>query len=268
MNKIYYLIISTILINIFGTGLLNAQILVTDRPDQTESSVTVPKGSLQWESGFWFEKDSKSLISVDQQVNSTGFNSSLLRYGITQKIELRLGVNVVNTHVLYNRMGLLETITLNTDLEPVYTGLKIKLVDESGFIPELAILGHFSIPKLSTQKDVNIESDITLAASYTLNQSLGLGINMGSHWSGNGIEYQDWFYSAVLSISHGEKLSSFWEVYSWDYELIGGKDIRADAGITYLLESNFQLDLSTGLGLSEYNPDFFISGGFSWRIPQ
>lgn len=247
---------------------LHAQELVTDRPDQTESSVTVPKGSLQWESGFWFEKDTKSMNYLNSQIHSLGINSSLLRYGIFEKIELRLGANLARTHVLDYQSSTLETISLNTNLEPIYTGLKIKLLDESGIIPELAILGHISIPGLSTIKESNITSDITLAASYTLTESIGFGFNMGSHWSGYGVDYQDWFYAAVLGISHGAKLSSYWEVYGWDYAIIGGKDVRVDAGITHLLKPNLQLDFSGGIGLSQYNPDFFISCGFSWRIPE
>lgn len=247
-----------------------SQDLITDRPDQTESSVTVPKGSLQWESGFWFEKDTKSMNPTNSQIQSLGFNSSLLRYGIFKNIELRFGYNLVQSRILSDISGQWESVSTSTDLEPMYAGAKIKLLNESGIIPELAILGHFSIPRLSTITDSDIASDITLSGSYTLTNSIGFGFNMGSHWSGFGIEYRDWFYSAVLGISHGEKLSSYWEVYGWNYAiaLIEGKDVRLDSGITYLLKPNLQLDLSGGIGLSDISPDYFINIGFSWRIPE
>lgn len=45
-------------------------------------------------------------------------------------------------------------------------------------------------------------------------------------------------------------------------------DHRADAGLTFLLADNFQLDASGGIGLTKYSPDYFISFGFSWRIPD
>ena len=35
-----------------GCGVLRAQTINTDRPDQTESSAVVPAGSFQWECGF------------------------------------------------------------------------------------------------------------------------------------------------------------------------------------------------------------------------
>lgn len=45
-------------------------------------------------------------------------------------------------------------------------------------------------------------------------------------------------------------------------------DLRADFGFTYLVRPNLQLDLSSGLGFSKISPDFFISTGLSWRIPD
>jgi hypothetical protein len=41
-----------------------------------------------------------------------------------------------------------------------------------------------------------------------------------------------------------------------------------DAGFTYALRPNFQLDISGGLGLNDAAIDNFISCGLSWRIPQ
>ncbi len=245
-----------------------SQDLVTDRPDQTESSVTVPKGTLQWESGFGFENDTKSLSTENRKIQSLGLNSSLFRYGILEKVELRLGSDIVRKSVSQNDMGLWLPISTSADLEPIYMGLKIKLLDEKGFIPEIAILGHLSIPLLSTTDDKDIIPDLTLAGSYTLTQSMGFGFNIGSHWSGFGTGNPDIFYSAVLGVSHGEKLSSYWEIYGWDVAWEEKNDVRADAGLTYLVRPNLQLDFSGGIGLSDISPDFFLNLGFSWRIPE
>ena len=245
-----------------------SQDLVTDRPDQTESSVTVPKGTLQWESGYWFEKDTKSLSTTNKRIQSLGFNSTLLRYGIFEKIELRLGSDIVKKSVSQDDMGLWLPSSTATNLEPMYLGFKINLLDEKGIIPEIAILGHLSIPMLSTTDEEDIAPDLTLSGSYTLSQSMGFGFNIGSHWSGFGTGYPDIFYSAVLGISHGEKLGSYWEIYGWEYADLEQSDLRADAGLTYLVKSNLQLDFSGGIGLSEMSPDFFVNLGFSWRIPE
>src|SRR6187402_162399 len=60
--------------------------LVTDRPDQTEAPVLVPKGGLQVETGFIYEKDRVGDVST---VNYT-YNTTLVKYGVNEFLELRL----------------------------------------------------------------------------------------------------------------------------------------------------------------------------------
>ena len=62
--------------------------LITGRPDQTESSIIVPHKSLQIETGFVLENDETDLV------NQTAFtyNTTLLRYGLFENFELRLGL--------------------------------------------------------------------------------------------------------------------------------------------------------------------------------
>ena len=54
--------------------------LVTDRPDATESSVTVGDGTLQIETGFIFEDYTSSSIDYTQQ--DFHIATTLFRYGI------------------------------------------------------------------------------------------------------------------------------------------------------------------------------------------
>jgi hypothetical protein len=35
-----------------------------------------------------------------------------------------------------------------------------------------------------------------------------------------------------------------------------------------MLNKNFQLDVSGGIGLSDISPDYFVSFGLSYRIPE
>jgi hypothetical protein len=45
-------------------------------------------------------------------------------------------------------------------------------------------------------------------------------------------------------------------------------DNRFNGGFTYLFTKNVQADISGGLGLSTYPPDYFIGGGLSIRFPR
>jgi hypothetical protein len=64
-----------------------------------------------------------------------------------------------------------------------------------------------------------------------------------------------------------DPINAFVEVYGWlpENEL---PDHRFNGGFTFLVRRNLQLDVSGGIGLSEISPDWFVSGGLSWRIPR
>ncbi len=61
--------------------------LITDRPDQTESSCSVRKNALQIETGFVYENFKRDDVKFD----NWGIATTLLRYGVLDNFELRLG---------------------------------------------------------------------------------------------------------------------------------------------------------------------------------
>ncbi|WP_209319853.1 transporter [Ancylomarina longa] len=63
-----------------------------------------------------------------------------------------------------------------------------------------------------------------------------------------------------------EKLNAFAELYGF-LPGKGKNDHRWDGGLTYEVNENLQLDISTGIGLSKVSPDFFPSLGLSIRMP-
>ena len=85
MKKIYLLIF--LLITIAAGAQNEIPKLITDRPDQTESSAVVPLLSWQIETGFVLENFENSFLM--QQ--SYAYNTTLLRYGLLKNFELRLG---------------------------------------------------------------------------------------------------------------------------------------------------------------------------------
>lgn len=73
-------------------GQVDVPDLITDRPDQTESSTTVPLKALQIETGFILEND------ISGNINHTGYtlNTTLLRYGLFENFEVRLGLEYLS----------------------------------------------------------------------------------------------------------------------------------------------------------------------------
>lgn len=73
----------SIIVLLFSITIFSQQI-VTDRPDQTESSPTVAQGSIQIELGMITQ------TSEDNRVKLLAGPSTLIRYGISDKVELRI----------------------------------------------------------------------------------------------------------------------------------------------------------------------------------
>ena len=141
--------------------------LVTDRPDQTESSVLVAPGYVQIETGVAF---------TDEGRESRGYEvmGTLIRAGLTKRLELRLGFG-----------GWVRELEEpgNSGLADTELGLKLYLWEERGLRPEAALLGHVSLPSgeegHSTERP---DPSFRLAFSHTLSERVGLGYNIGVSW--------------------------------------------------------------------------------------
>lgn len=231
--------------------------MVTDRPDQTESASVITHKGFQIESGFLFER-------YDSSTSNTTYNSTLVRYGLLENVELRLGVAYLGTNVSldggsFDRSG----------LAPVTVGAKLFLREEGDGLPQLAFLTTLTIPNTGSTvfESENLGADIRINGEYSLNEAMSFGANLGVAWSG--VETEDYavgIYTAVIGMSLSEKLGAFAELYGF-LPKEGKNDHRWDAGLTYAVNEDFQLDFSTGIGLSKVSPDFFISLGLSIRMP-
>ncbi len=226
-----------------------SQDLVTDRPDQTESSVTVPFGSLQIETGMLFGSFGKSM----SKTNSILIPTTLFRYGITKGVELRF----VNQFERIKNNGMTHYGMNDFEL-----GAKIQVLKDQNKNTEIAFLTHLTIPIGSkTLTNDKYGSVNKLAISHAINDKMGIGYNVGyNYWGeGNG----DFTYSLALGISVTDKIGIFFEPYG---EIIEFKDFQAyfDTGMTYLISDNFQLDFSLGNGINHKMS--YLSFGLSWRI--
>jgi len=75
--------------NLFGQSLTAIQL---DRPDQTECPFITPKKHIQIENGFTFE-------TIDQSQISFSYPSTLWKYGVNEKFELRLITELVSENI-------------------------------------------------------------------------------------------------------------------------------------------------------------------------
>ncbi|MBT8375533.1 MAG: transporter [Bacteroidia bacterium] len=234
------------------------QPLVTDRPDATEASSTVGKGILQFETGGQYESFEKNNIKSEDYT----FNTMLIRYGILDNLELRLGWDFVEGVTKVNG-NTLDNVT--SGFSPLLLGMKLDITEENGAMPEIALIGHV-FPVFSASADYRPEYtgvDFRFSLSHTLSERSSLGYNIGAQW-GNDSPEAAAIYTLAYGYSISEKLGLYAELYG-DLPEDSSANHYWDAGITYLVNNDLQLDTYVGTSITE-GQDFLLGLGFSYRV--
>ncbi|MFZ5941547.1 MAG: transporter [Bacteroidota bacterium] len=234
--------------------------LITDRPDQTESPTVVPRGAFQIETGFLMANCNDDTI----EKKSFAFNTTLLRYGLMDNFELRLGMDYLGEKMSFTDV---DTTSSSSGPGPVYAGFKVRIAERDGWKPEIAFLGGLVLPFTAKECFRPRYSAVSFRFSFAhaLSDKLSLGYNLGAEWAGE-TAVPGYFYTIVTGFDLSEKWGLFAEAFGVFPEE-GETEHVFDAGLTCLIAPNLQFDISGGIGLNEFAPDHFLSLGLSLRLP-
>ncbi|GAB3713637.1 transporter [Flavobacterium koreense] len=221
-----------------------------DRPDQTETPALVPKGMFQVETGFTFQKN-------DALSKSLGLPSTLWKYGVNDNFELRLITEFLSEEINNKKLK---------GFTPVYVGFKVKLADENGIIPKTSFVGHISLPNAASKefKTEFFAPEFRFVMQHTLSEKISFSYNLGTEWDGFSAE-PTFIYTNAIGYSISDKLGSYIEIFGFIPQKEKSNH-SIDGGITYLINHNFMLDLSSGIGISKNAPKNYFAFGFSFRI--
>ena len=235
--------------------------VVTDRPTQSEAPDVVPVGTLLLEAGLLYEVDETDPV-MTTRLTAPGL---LIRYGLLDYLELRMGMNYMGTRIEYKTLGYDEKFD---GFAPLSAGCKIFISRQKKLLPQLAFSGSLIFPGTASNpyEIDHLAASMRLAGSWTVTPVLSIGTNLGIQWDGF-VPEGTGFYSLVAGISVYKGLGCFAEFYGYLPE----RDVPShlfDAGFTYLLKNNLQFDISGGFGLTPGAPDYFVGTGVSWRVPR
>ncbi|RMH21396.1 MAG: transporter [Acidobacteria bacterium] len=244
--------------------------LVTDRPDQTESSVVVPPGYVQIEAGWTFTRndDGGARLEVHE------LPGTLVRIGVAERVELRIGWSGLVFEELRGRD--LPFVLDQDGAGDAELGAKIYLGEERGARPEIALLVASSVPVGEDAFTTDaFDPSFRLSLAHTLSERLSLGYNLGMEWeTGAGDDGRERtlgsaIYTLALGIGLSERWGAFVELFGTaPTSAAGGPANSFDGGFTYLIRDNMQLDVAGGVGLSDAADDWFVGVGFSVRVPD
>lgn len=220
--------------------------IVTDRPGQNDSPVTIPRGSFQIETG--------SLVEITEQRRSWALNNTLFKYGLFQNLEVRL-ITELN-HIKSRPLG--EINTLGTG--DMLFGVKYQFLNGS---TSGGYLGHIIVPSGTPEvSNGNLGMNHHIAMNHQVTEWLSVTWNAG-------IEYfveDDLNGLFALSFGFGitDRIGYFTEIYG-DWPGFEGLNFYYDHGFTFLVKQNLQLDFSMGTGISDKSSYYAI--GASWYVP-
>ena len=257
--------IITIAIIVFISSSVFAQdappALVTDRPDQTESPLSVPVKSLQIETGIIFSKDRPSENNLQTEKESFEIASTLFRYGFTESLELRLSGGFISESI-----NVKDSTNNSNGIGGVKIGTKIHLFQENNIRPETAVIVDFGVPIGNIHfVSKKVIPGFLFTMGHTLSDFFSFSYNLGGVWPEDG--QFSFIYSAVFGMGISDKFGVFIEGYG--FKPLNIKNVfLLDTGMTYLILPNLQLDTSAGISISEAAADWFLNLGFSIRIPH
>ena len=230
--------------------------LVSDRPDFTESTVTMGRGEVQVEGGHTFTRVTSS------KENTTG--ELLVRIGLGSRAELRLepGSYTKLTSPLGDASG----------REDGGLGVKVRLHtppnDERSIVPAVALVLDSSLPTGSERFRQNrLQPEAKLASAWSLTDRIDLStnVNVARPRDENG-RYTELAASASFGFELTPRVSAYAEMYGFAPQVRGvGRTGYANSGFTLSVTPNVQLDLRGGIGLNGDAPDYFVGAGLVRR---
>ena len=215
MKKLIYIVLLFICSNNY------AQTIATDRPSAlTENASTLLDNGLQLETGILINSDFKEL-------DTSSIPNFLMRYGITNKIEIR-----IMNDLLYDELGQIS-------LGNWTLGTKIQLIKTDQYA--ISLLPSIEFDGFSGEFSTIIEQPINtkIVGSWALSSSLGLGYTLGYTLNDNILGY-----SLLISKSLNDNFTTFIELYGFNNE------INIDTGLAYLINEKLQFDTYFGTGLN------------------
>jgi hypothetical protein len=234
--------------------------LSTDRPDRTESPFTVPHGWFQVESDLasWGRID-----GVDERVTSASLFTLNMKYGLTRRIDLQV---VFSPWVDVEEEVAGSVIFNETNTGPLGLRAKINLAGNDTGGPAFALLPYVFVPTHGDAVFHRITYGIVTPLSLPLGDAAAFSAMVGV----TRIDNEDTWALASMSLGTAlfGNLAGFIELYTSrnSFETNAIDDATIDAGITYALGENWQLDTGIYRGLVDETEDWRVFLGASGRF--
>lgn len=225
--------------------------LHTDWPDQSEDVQLMKPGELQLENGFSVTRFATG--------NNAYITHHLIRYGLVNKLELRLIVEDGSQRDRYIE----ET---SQSAYPLAAGAKLAICKAHGIIPAITLSGYLKLPftSRSAQQTAYWSPSIAAAFENKLSKKMKLEYNIGLRQEAYSKDHA-WFSTTGLIYDVSGKIGLFAEHFA-QYQPGEQPQHNMNAGILYDFRKNMQLDIAAGTTILYDEPNRFVSIGFCYKL--
>jgi len=242
-------ILSIIVLLLVGLQLANAQTYSPDRPGIGNGSFITPKNMLGLEAGLDF--------TTDNFINQFSIGQLLLRYGVTEKLELRANLG--------------SYISQDVELtggDATYSGFTdISIGGKYNFVsgvdqPNVSALAQVSLPVGSDEfTSDEVVPTLAVLADHSLNEIWSISSNLGYNFGVGDLD-DSWLFTLTpgFTVPDNESLGGYFG-YAGMYYGDGFNQHWLEGGVTYGLKSGTQLDAN--LGYETEGEIFFIGLGIA-----
>lgn len=222
--------------------------IATDRPSVTESSVVVPRGGLQVESGLQ-ATDNAGQWTLD-------LPESFVRYGLLESTELRLAVP---NYFLHLPVGASSA----SGFGDLGVGMKQQLGPVAGF--NLAVIPFLTLPTGARAiSSGGYDPGLQLPWSRSLTSDWTVAGQLAAYWP---TEDGARNYTSELTLLIDRQLRVPWDAfieYVADIPQRGGSRQLLHVGTAYKLAPHHQIDFHAAAGLTHAAPRSFVGVGYSY----
>lgn len=236
----------------------------TDRPDKTESPYTVDAGRFQIESDLVvYTRDHEDGVTT-QSLDVLPFN---FKVGLTHDMD----VQFVYGSFSRVRVGAADFSDSEQGSGDLVIRVKRNLWGNDGGRTALGLMPFIKLPTNSLSSlNTEVEGGLIVPLAIELREGVGLGLMtevdiLRAERSGG---YEPTFInSATVSFDLTKKLGLYTEIYTERSAEAGARTVVTfDAGLTYAVNDNLQLDTGVNVGLTEAADDVSVFAGISQRF--
>ncbi len=223
-----------------------AQTINTESPSFSAGGMTLQKNIFQMETNFGVN----FYIPFDGSNQSYLLPTTLLRYGITDRIEIRANPTMISYNDVYSLTSFL-------------VGAKFNLIGQKEEKIQLSVIANYGFPM--TRSSIHFEANTILTFNYDFAKKHSLGANLGYHFQDlrsvtTKTYSNDFFATLIYNYQIFENLSCFIEgkwnadlrYYTPNFANIPPSNNTShnyywDAGLLFKINNKIQIDYVYGM---------------------